>query len=121
MIQTFDVDAITSKHARMAAYQERNIGHKESQKEMLASLALTNMEYIELSEYCKEAHISYVNGNEITVDEAFICGMSGGPVLNAQGEVIGLITRGSEAETYDRNGVFLAIDYVLNPYGRNKG
>lgn len=70
---------------------------------------------------CKEAHISYVNGNEITVDEAFICGMSGGPVLNAQGEVIGLITRGSEAETYDRNGVFLAIDYVLNPYGRNKG
>lgn len=59
--QTFDVDAITSKHARMAAYQERNIGHKESQKEMLASLALTNMEYIELSEYCKEKGIGFLS------------------------------------------------------------
>ena len=41
-------------------------------------------------------------------------------MLNARGEVIGLITKGSKDDTYDRNGVFLAIDYVLNPYGTNE-
>ena len=69
---------------------------------------------------CKGAFISFVNGNEITVDEAFVSGMSGGPVLNTQGEVIGLITKGSGDGTYDRNGVFLAIDYILDPYGRSE-
>lgn len=69
---------------------------------------------------CKEAHISLVNGDEITVDEAFIRGMSGGPVLNTRGEVVGLIIKGSGDGAYDRNGVFLAIDYILDPYGKDE-
>lgn len=47
--------------------------------------------------------------DEIIVDRAFIGGMSGGPVLNARGDVIGLITYGSKDGTYDMDGRFIPI------------
>ena len=42
----------------------------------------------------------------VVVDRAFIHGMSGGPVLNSRGEVIGLITKGSGDYSYDVDGEF---------------
>lgn len=42
------------------------------------------------------------------VDERFIVGMSGGPVLNRRGEVIGIITQGSN-EDYTLDGGFVPL------------
>lgn len=50
--------------------------------------------------------------NEIVVDRAFIKGMSGGPVLNARGKVVGLITQGSGNNYYDRDGRFLLLNSI---------
>ncbi|MDO4798371.1 MAG: reverse transcriptase domain-containing protein [Coriobacteriales bacterium] len=59
-----------------------------------------------------EAKITEVLGNVVVVDRAFITGMSGGPVLNGQGEVIGLVTKGSGEYTYDRDDRFLLLDAI---------
>ncbi|MCR5345949.1 MAG: N-acetylneuraminate synthase family protein, partial [Lachnospiraceae bacterium] len=37
--QTFNTDALTSKFAKMAEYQKKNMGEEKSQKDMLKSLA----------------------------------------------------------------------------------
>ena len=63
-----------------------------------------------------EAKVSERIGNEIVVDRAFIQGMSGGPVLNARGKVIGMVTKGSGERSYDRDGRFLLIDSILDGY-----
>lgn len=59
--QTFNVDAITSKHAEMAQYQKENIGEVKSQREMLYSLKLSNNNFLELSKYCKEVGIGFLS------------------------------------------------------------
>lgn len=59
--QTFNVDAITSKHAEMAQYQKENLGEEKSQKEMLSALALSHADFVELSEYCKKIGISFLS------------------------------------------------------------
>ncbi len=61
-----------------------------------------------------EARIADVLENEIVVDRAFIKGMSGGPVMNVRGDVIGVITKGSGDGTYDRDGRFVPIKKVVN-------
>lgn len=38
--------------------------------------------------------------------------MSGGPVLNARGEVVGIVTKGSGNMMYDRDGQFITLKAV---------
>ena len=63
-----------------------------------------------------QARITEVLEHEAIVDRAFIQGMSGGPVLNARGKVIGVITQGSGSGLYDRDGRFLSISSILEGY-----
>lgn len=48
------------------------------------------------------------------VDRAFISGMSGGPVLSKNGKVIGVITKGSGENMYDRDGQFISIKSIFS-------
>ena len=48
----------------------------------------------------------------VVVDRAFIKGMSGGPVFNSRGEVIGLVVKGSGNGSYDRDGHFILLSSV---------
>lgn len=59
--QTFNPDKLASKSAEMAAYQKQNIGIEETQKDMLSQLALTQEEYIELAQYCKNIGIQFLS------------------------------------------------------------
>lgn len=56
-----------------------------------------------------KAKVENILQDEIVVDRAFIKGMSGGPVLNSRGDVIGLITYGSGDGLYDKDGRFMPI------------
>lgn len=59
--QTFNTDALTSKFAKMAEYQKKNIGEEKSQKDMLKSLALSYDDFRELANYCKEVGIMFLS------------------------------------------------------------
>ena len=59
--QTFNTDALTSKFAKMAEYQKKNIGEEKSQKDMLKSLALSYDDFRELADYCKEVGIMFLS------------------------------------------------------------
>lgn len=59
--QTFDPDAITSRHGEMAEYQKENIGKVKSQKEMLSELMLTQEEFVELSAFCKAQEMRFLS------------------------------------------------------------
>ena len=59
-----------------------------------------------------KARVEHILQNEIVVDRAFIKGMSGGPVLNSRGDVIGLITYGSGDGIYDKDGRFMPIRII---------
>lgn len=59
--QTFNADALTSKHAEMAQYQKENLGEEMGQKEMLSSLALSHSDFTELAEYCKNIEITFLS------------------------------------------------------------
>lgn len=59
--QTFNTDALTSKFAKMAEYQKKNIGEEKSQKDMLKSLALSYDDFKELADYCKEVGIVFLS------------------------------------------------------------
>lgn len=48
-------------------------------------------------------------GDVYRVDRAFIQGMSGGPVFNTRGEVIGVVTHGSSSTDYSKDGYFISI------------
>lgn len=48
------------------------------------------------------------------VNRPFIQGMSGGPVLNMRGDVIGVITQGCKSGDYDLDGGFVSIMYAIN-------
>lgn len=61
-----------------------------------------------------EATVKEINENEVIVDRAFIKGMSGGPVLNSRGYIIGLIVEGSGNQTYDRDGKFLLLTSICS-------
>lgn len=55
---------------------------------------------------------------ELTVDRAFIKGMSGGPVFNSRHELIGIVTQGSSESSYARDGKFLSFKTLreLEPF-----
>lgn len=59
--QTASLDGIVSKFAPMAEYQKVNLGKVTSQKDMLRKLLLPFEDYIELSNYCKEADIGFLS------------------------------------------------------------
>lgn len=59
-----------------------------------------------------EARVLEVVGDMVIVDRAFVAGMSGGPVLNGHGEVVGIITKGSGDMVYDRDGQFITLESV---------
>nr|MCR5345062.1 N-acetylneuraminate synthase family protein [Lachnospiraceae bacterium] len=59
--QTFNTDALTSKFAKMAEYQKKNMGEEKSQKDMLKSLALSYDDFIELADYCKKVGILFLS------------------------------------------------------------
>lgn len=59
-----------------------------------------------------EAKVADISQDEVHVDRAFIEGMSGGPVLNTRGDVIGLVTKGSGDGYYDRDGCFLPLKFI---------
>ncbi|MBQ9341277.1 MAG: N-acetylneuraminate synthase [Lachnospiraceae bacterium] len=59
--QTFNTDALTSKFAKMAEYQKKNLGEEKSQKDMLKSLALSYDDFKELAEYCKKVGIMFLS------------------------------------------------------------
>ncbi|SCX02839.1 N-acetylneuraminate synthase [Lachnospiraceae bacterium YSD2013] len=59
--QTFNVDRLAAKSAKMAEYQEHNIGASESQKSMLEKLALTQEEFVDLAQYCENKGIKFLS------------------------------------------------------------
>lgn len=59
-----------------------------------------------------EARVLEVVGDMVIVDRAFVAGMSGGPVLNGHGEVVGIVTKGSGDMAYDRDGQFITLESV---------
>ena len=59
--QTFHVEKLVSGYAEMAGYQKVNLGIEESQKEMLAKLALSQDTFVMLSDYCREIGIRFLS------------------------------------------------------------
>lgn len=59
--QTANLDSLVSKNAPMAAYQKRNIGIEESQKDMLKKLALSFDDFVEIAHYCKQVGITFLS------------------------------------------------------------
>lgn len=59
--QTFNPQKLASKQARMAEYQKENTGKEESQEAMLGKLALSNEEFRDLSDYCREIGIQFLS------------------------------------------------------------
>ncbi|MDO4807000.1 MAG: reverse transcriptase domain-containing protein [Coriobacteriales bacterium] len=49
------------------------------------------------------------DGCGIMVDRPFIKGMSGGPVLNLRHELIGIVSKGSDGNSYTRDGEFIPL------------
>lgn len=59
--QTFQPQKLVSKYAGKAEYQKRNTNSEESQLEMLKKLALTQENFRELQEYCRQVGIGFVS------------------------------------------------------------
>lgn len=59
--QTFKAEDVVIKEAPMARYQERNIGKKESQREMLKKLELKYKDFEALKKYCDEKKLIFLS------------------------------------------------------------
>lgn len=59
--QTFVPENLVSKNAAKAEYQKETTGADESQLQMLKSLALTEEDFVELKEYCKEVGVGFIS------------------------------------------------------------
>lgn len=57
--QTFKTENLTTEKAELTAYQERNIGKKESQFELLKKLELSYEDFIKVKEYCDQIGIIF--------------------------------------------------------------
>ena len=69
--QTFKAEQVTTKTAQMAAYQEKNLGVKKSQLEMLRALELKDEFYAPLIKRCQEKNIMFLStphGSKASVD-----------------------------------------------------
>lgn len=59
--QTFVSGKLVSVNAKMAEYQEQNIGKAESQLAMLKKLELSQKDFLELKKYCEEKKIGFLS------------------------------------------------------------
>lgn len=59
--QTFQPEKLVSKYADKAEYQKKTTGSEESQLEMLKKLALTQMDFRELKDYCDQVGIGFIS------------------------------------------------------------
>lgn len=59
--QTAKLESLVTDSAPMAEYQEKNISHATSQKEMLKNLLLSYEDFAELSDYCREIGIRFLS------------------------------------------------------------
>lgn len=59
--QTFKAENVVSNAAKMADYQEKNIGSNESQLEMIKGLELNYNSFKELKEYCDDMGITFLS------------------------------------------------------------
>lgn len=59
--QTFQPEKLVSRFAGKAEYQKEATGEAESQLEMLQKLALTQEDFVELKDYCKEWGIGFLS------------------------------------------------------------
>ena len=61
--QSFIADSLTTKKAKQASYQVKNIGFSQSQYEMLKKLELSNEEHVTLIEECKKNSIKFLSSS----------------------------------------------------------
>ncbi len=59
--QTFNPSKLTSKSAKMAEYQQVNLGRIDTQFNMLSKLALKHSDFIELASYCNRIGITFLS------------------------------------------------------------
>lgn len=59
--QTFVPEKVVSQFAEKAKYQKANTGSGVSQLSMLKNLALTESEFLELSDYCKKVGVGFIS------------------------------------------------------------
>lgn len=59
--QTFSPEKLVSVFAEKAEYQKQTTGTEESQLEMLKKLALTQEDFLELNEYCRQQGIGFLS------------------------------------------------------------
>lgn len=59
--QTFIPEKLVSKFASKAEYQKKATGSEQSQLEMLQKLALSQQDFINLKDYCKEIGIGFIS------------------------------------------------------------
>lgn len=57
--QTFKTENLVSKYVKKAEYQERNSSQSKTQYEMLKKLELSNSDFREISDYCREKKIKF--------------------------------------------------------------
>lgn len=69
--QTFRADEVVTQKGKMASYQQKNIGKKVSQREMLKSLELPEEFYSRIIQRCREKNILFMStphGGKSSVD-----------------------------------------------------
>lgn len=59
--QTFQPEKLVSKYAQKAEYQKETTGGQESQLDMLKKLALSQQDFVELKNYCREQGIGFIS------------------------------------------------------------
>lgn len=59
--QTFKSEKLVTKNSVKAEYQKKNTANSESQLEMLKKLELTEDQFMELKDYCKETGITFLS------------------------------------------------------------
>lgn len=59
--QTFKADALVSRTARRAEYQEKNCGGDESQLEMLRRYEMSASEFVDLAAECRKAGVGFLS------------------------------------------------------------
>jgi len=58
---TYKSEDVVTKSAEMASYQEKNIGKRETQQEMLKKLELDYEAFVELKNYCDKKNIIFLS------------------------------------------------------------
>lgn len=59
--QTFKTNKLTTRKAEMASYQKTNTQKNESQYDMLSRLELSELDFIEIKDYCDKIEIDFLS------------------------------------------------------------